>query len=156
MTTANAEIGGRSRVLFDLREKERIFRTYGGLVEDAVVWMLSGFPKEEIEEVVSAVWLKLYARDCSRLKTFAGRNGARFPTWLVRVARNAAVDYLRRRPAVGARPRSPPHRRRLRSIAPRSVSRPIGTLRTSSAPPSSAALRNRSSCPSAECMMTFR
>lgn len=99
MATANAEIGGGPGLLFDLRGKDRLFRKYGGLIEDAVSWSLTGLSREDVEEVVSVVWLKLYAEDCSRLKSFAGRNGASFATWLVRVARNAAMDYLRRRPA---------------------------------------------------------
>ncbi len=96
MVASRAGRGGGARLL-DGREKERIYRTYRGLVAEVVSWKLAGVPRQEVEEVVSGLWAKLYACDCARIRTFGGRNGAMFPTWLTRVARNAAVDYLRRR-----------------------------------------------------------
>ncbi len=88
---------GWAAQVFDVSGLERIYTTYRGLVAEAVAWKLSGFPKEEIDEVASAVWAKLLADRCARLRGYCGRNGAAFPTWLAKVAKNAATDYLRKR-----------------------------------------------------------
>lgn len=52
-------------------------------------------PSPEAEDVVQAVFLKLWEDDRRRLRSFQGRS--RLSTWLVAVTRREALDRLRRR-----------------------------------------------------------
>jgi len=82
---------------FNATQKEMLYKTYNGLVANAVRWKLQGTRKEEIDDIISSVWYKMFEDDCARLKSFEERNDAQISTWLSRVAKNAAIDYLRKR-----------------------------------------------------------
>ena len=97
MRASTAVHNGLSRSRLDYGAQERIFRAYRGLVKSAVARQLSGRPEEDIEDVASSLWARLCSRNAAKLASFRGRNGAHMGTWLVRVARNAAVDSLRLR-----------------------------------------------------------
>jgi RNA polymerase sigma-70 factor (ECF subfamily) len=54
----------------------------------------------DVADVVQAVFAKLWADDCRRLRAFRGQ--ARLTTWLATIARREALDRLRRRRRLAA------------------------------------------------------
>lgn len=60
-----------------------------------VLGRAGGADPSAIEDVVQAVFLKLFEDDRRRLKSFRG--GAKLGTWLVAIARREAIDRLRGR-----------------------------------------------------------
>lgn len=76
---------------------EQVYLSYRALVVEVAAWKLAGLPQEDVEEVVSSVWVKLLSNNAAALRGFEGRNGASLATWLSRVVKNAAADRLRAR-----------------------------------------------------------
>lgn len=52
---------------------------------------------EDVEDIVSDVWLQLLADDCRRLRHFDATRGLSLGTWLGQIATNATIDQLRKR-----------------------------------------------------------
>ncbi|MEU0991667.1 RNA polymerase sigma factor [Streptomyces sp. NPDC005953] len=71
---------------------ERAFAAAYTLVQPSLLSYLYGLVGSEAEDVASDAWLEI-ARDLDR---FSG-NGAGFRAWAMSIARNRAVDHLRRR-----------------------------------------------------------
>lgn len=78
-----------------------LVREHAGVLHAMVARVLSrgSATEAEIEDVVQAVFLKLWDDDRRRLKAFRG--GARLGTWLVAIARREAIDRLRARERQG-------------------------------------------------------
>ncbi len=52
--------------------------------------------KYDIDDISQNVFMNLFANDCRVLKMYDG-NKAKFSTWLTIIARNAAIDYIRKK-----------------------------------------------------------
>jgi RNA polymerase sigma-70 factor (ECF subfamily) len=53
--------------------------------------------QDDVDDIVAEVWLLLLADDRRRLRSFDATRGLRLGTWLGQIARNHAIDHLRRR-----------------------------------------------------------
>ncbi len=89
--------------------RERFVREYGALVRYAVARVLRAkepaLLASDLDDVVQAVLLSFFDRDCRRLKMYEGRNQASFATFVRICATRQALDHLRtlrRRPRIAA------------------------------------------------------
>ncbi|MDA1194171.1 MAG: sigma factor, partial [Planctomycetota bacterium] len=73
---------------------ERLVSAYAGVMFAVVERCLRTARRTEAEDVVQAVFLKLWEDDRRRLRTFRG--GSRLGTWLVAIARREALDGRRK------------------------------------------------------------
>ncbi len=89
--------------------RERFVAEYGALVRYAVARVLRA--KEpallatDLDDIVQAVLLSFFERDCRRLKMYEGRNQASFATFVRICATRQTLDHLRalrRRPRIAA------------------------------------------------------
>lgn len=87
--------------------RERFVREYGALVRYAVARVLRAkepsLLASDLEDLVQAVLLSFFDRDCRRLKMYEGRNHASFATFVRICATRQALDHLRtlrRRPRI--------------------------------------------------------
>lgn len=89
--------------------RERFVREYGALVRYAVARVLRAKEPDllatDLDDVVQAVLLSFFDRDCRRLKMYEGRNQASFATFVRICATRQTLDHLRslrRRPRIAA------------------------------------------------------
>jgi len=105
--------------------RERFVREYGALVRYAVARVLRAkepaLLSSDLEDVVQAVLLSFFDRDCRRLKMYEGRNHASFATFVRICATRQTLDHLRalrRRPRIaGDDPRDERDEGRLADLA---------------------------------------
>jgi RNA polymerase sigma-70 factor (ECF subfamily) len=78
--------------------KAAFFNAYAPLLNRAVAHTLSTFDapplRSEVEDIANALFERLLRNDCRMLSTL--RNPKRIDAWLVTVARNHTVDYVRK------------------------------------------------------------
>ncbi len=102
----------------DRQAFERLYARYAAMVHGI---LLARIPRIDVEDLVQEVFLTVFRR----LPTL--RDPAAFPGWLAMIARNRAIDHLRRVPATEELPEDLPSRDAAETEA-RAILRIVRTL----------------------------
>ena len=102
----------------DRQAFERLYERYAAMVHGI---LLARVPRIDVEDLVQEVFLAV----CRRLPTL--RDAAAFPGWLAMIARNRAIDHLRRVPDTEELPEDLPSRDAT-EIEARAILRIVRTL----------------------------
>jgi RNA polymerase sigma factor (sigma-70 family) len=83
----------------DKRAREEFLRKYPAFIYSCIHSVLNSksgkFNQEHIPDIFQGLFESLIKDDCRKLKSFTGRNGCSFLTWLKQVTVNFTIDYLR-------------------------------------------------------------
>ena len=93
------------REVIVLNKKERLVQQYWNLVYHIVSKTLTrkriAFLRDDIEELRNEVFVRLFDRDCRRLRQFREKGGLNLSGWIILVTSTTVLDCLKKKDPVG-------------------------------------------------------
>jgi RNA polymerase sigma factor (sigma-70 family) len=83
----------------DQQASEAFVKAYSNLVYHAIQYTLLskniGFDSQDAEDLHNTVFLKLFEKNCLKLRQFKGRNGCSVSTWIRLIAVRTVLNFIR-------------------------------------------------------------
>lgn len=84
----------------DEQARDKLVLEFSNLVYQVILHTFRvknvSFEREDVEDLHNSVFLKLFEKDCRKLRQYKGKNGCSLATWIRLVASGIALDHLRR------------------------------------------------------------
>jgi len=85
----------------DNEARDALVVTFSNLVYEVVLHTFRSkglsFERDDVEDLHNTIFLKIFEKDCRKLRQYQGKNGCSLATWIRLIAAGIALDHVRKR-----------------------------------------------------------